>query len=721
MGIREIHASGLRWTAGLIGLWVILYPGLSAGQPVHHDLTVVLNPEAGELAVEDTVRLPQVLAPGEPTYHFTLHKDWVPTTNDRGVVILRQGTAYAVSVPPGQRTVTLSYQGRLGALGESVGADEHGDALTSNAVMLSHGSGWYPKFGDALVTFTLAVRAPAVWEVISQGTRTLHQRDTTHLAVRWESPEPQDEIYLVGGPLTEYTREVDGITAQAFLRTPDSGLADSYLDATGRYLALYAALLGPYPYTKFAMVENAWETGYGMPSFTLLGSTVIRLPFILHSSYPHEILHNWWGNGVFVNAARGNWSEGLTAYLADHLIAEQRGTGAEYRRAALQQYADYVSHDRDFPLADFTARHSPATQAVGYGKALMVFHMVRRDLGDTVFIEALRAFFERFKFRRATFTDLNLAFAGAANRNAGPLAQWLDRAGALSLTVSNVKGAPQGTRYLLTALVEQTQPGAPYRLRVPVAVTLEGHQDAYQTSFLLDRKRLGLELIVPGRPLRLDVDPEFDLFRRLDRRELPPALSRVFGATRVQMIVPAAAPPELQEGYRRLAESLGRSAGSYEISVDDTMDRLPRDRAVWILGWENRFRGEMAQAVVGLPVTINDRAVAINGTELTRQGHAVALAGQRAGVAGHGLGWVACDRVEALAGLARKLPHYGQYGYLGFEGREPTNVAKGEWPVIHSPLSVPVKQVDGGIPEVPRATLAVRRALTEAGNASGGQ
>jgi hypothetical protein len=68
-----------------------------------------------------------------------------------------------------------------------------------------------------------------------------------------------------------------------------------------------------------------------MPSFTLLGEQVIRFPFIL-SSYPHELLHNWWGNGVFVGA--GGNCEGLTAYLADHLIAGQRrqcrGISASY-------------------------------------------------------------------------------------------------------------------------------------------------------------------------------------------------------------------------------------------------------------------------------------------------------------------------------------------------------------------------------------------------------
>jgi aminopeptidase N len=110
-----------------------------------------------------------------------------------------------------------------------------------------------------------------------------------------------------------------------FLRQPDEQLAGRYLEATARYLAMYEKLLGPYPYGKFALVENFWETGYGMPSFTLLGPRVLRLPFILHSSYPHEILHNWWGNGVFPDYGQGNWAEGLTAYLADHLLGSSRG------------------------------------------------------------------------------------------------------------------------------------------------------------------------------------------------------------------------------------------------------------------------------------------------------------------------------------------------------------------------------------------------------------
>ena len=47
---------------------------------------------------------------------------------------------------------------------------------------------------------------------------------------------------------------------------------------------------------------------------------------------------------------------------------------------------------------------------------------------------------------------------------------------------------------------------------------------------------------------------------------------------------------------------------------------------------------------------------------------------------------VSIDNKEAVQGLARKLPHYGKYSYLVFEGTEPTNIAKGEWSSTNSPL-----------------------------------
>jgi aminopeptidase N len=192
---------------------------------------------------------------------------------------------------------------------------------------------------------------------------------------RWDSGGAMDEIYLVGGPLNVFKDSAGAVETLVYLHERDASIAGKYLAATAQYIEMYRTLIGPYPYGKFALVEN----------FTLLGPQIIRFPFIINSSYPHEILHNWWGNSVFVDAVAGNWCEGLTAYMADHLIQEQRGTADEYRRSTLQKYRDYVKTGRDFPLAEFRNRFSAATEAVGYGKAMMGFHALRRYVGDDAF------------------------------------------------------------------------------------------------------------------------------------------------------------------------------------------------------------------------------------------------------------------------------------------------------------------------------------------------
>ena len=174
-----------------------------------------------------------------------------------------------------------------------------------------------------------------------------------------------------------------------------------------------------------------------MPSFTLLGPQVIRLPFIISSSYPHEVLHNWWGNGVYIDYPGGNWSEGLTVYLADHLLKEREGQGAAYRRDSLSAYADYVRSGADAPLTEFRARHGAASQAIGYGKGAMLFHMLRVQLGDAAFRQGLRRFYADNRFRIAGYPDLRRAFESASSQDLGAFfTAWTTRTGAPRLALA---------------------------------------------------------------------------------------------------------------------------------------------------------------------------------------------------------------------------------------------------------------------------------------------
>ncbi|GAB4388572.1 MAG: hypothetical protein Kow0025_08700 [Thermodesulfovibrionales bacterium] len=693
-----------------------------AGAAVNHEIEISIEPSGGRLSARDLV----TVSPGREELVFQLHSGLNPSSPTPGVRLERISPfrpappfveTWAVRLPPGLRTFAIEYAGVISHPLEAYGKEyARGFSTTmgtisEEGVYLAGSSFWYPALEGSQVTFALDVSLPPGWESVSQGDRAAHSRGAGGSRARWLCLNPQEEIFLVAGRFSEYSRQAGAVKAMVFLRSPDRGLAEKYLEATGNYIAMYEGLIGPYPYGKFALVENFWETGFGMPSFTLLGPTVIRLPFILHTSYPHEILHNWWGNGVYPDYERGNWSEGLTAYLSDHLLRARKGEAAAYRQETLQKYADYVKAGRDFPLTEFRSRHSSATEAVGYGKSLMLFHMLRVRLGDEAFVRGLREFYGRFRFRLASFDDIREVFesvSGAGLREF--FSQWVERPGAPELEAGEVSARKDSGGYLLRLALRQRQPGPPYSLRVPVAVTMEGRADAHQEAVLMEARSAEFSIRLPARPLRVDVDPEYDVFRRLHQAEVPPALTEALGSEEALVILPSSGGEDLLEAYRGLAGTLGRSGpDKAEAKPDRDMGGLPAGKAAFVVGWDNRFLPQVKKALAAYGVEITDRSVTVAGETFPRAGHAFVLAARDGG---RPLVWIAADQPAPIPGLGRKLPHYHKYSYLVFRGDEPENAAKGRWPVLDSPMTVLVPH-GGRAERVGMGRLSPRKPLAE--------
>jgi hypothetical protein len=703
-------------------LWLTLFSKpLFANPAVHHQLQVSLDPSSQQLQVTDHITLPSqhkdsASQPGithQGQLRFLLHRDLSPRSMTSGVSLKEIGpiseTAslieYQISMPEDQHHFTLEYGGkiahRLTRLRESPGrtSERLRGTISQQGVYLDAGTAWYPLFNDALYTFEMQVNLPASWLAVSQGEGPEIHRDDERNTIRWRETSPQDDIYLVAAPYTLTRKSSHGIEAQVFLRQPDPPLAERYLQATTRYLRLYQSLIGPYPYAKFALVENFWESGYGMPSFTLLGPRVLRLPFILHSSYPHEILHNWWGNSVYIDYHSGNWAEGLTSYLADHLLAEQRGLGANHRRTALKRYGDFVRSENDFPLTEFRARHTTASQAVGYDKSLMFFHMLRRHLGDQAFIQGLQTFFRENLFKSAGYADLKQAFEKAGGGSLDNFfQQWTERNGAPRLAVSDLTLEQGKDGFIIRGNLQQTQNAAPFSLEIPV---LTGLTDGgvSQTTLSSNKRETPFELELESEPQQLVFDPWFDLFRQLDPAETPATLSRLFGSQQVLIVLPAKADKGMLQAYRDLAQQWRSGYDEAEIRLDSELEQLPQDRSIWLLGKENRFHARLVTQLSGLPFSLQPDSINLANTQYPTGEHSFVLSQQNLNN-GQTMAWVVGNSNASITRLARKLPHYGKYSYLVFKGDKAENLLKGEWPIIQSPLQFNFSK-DGKAHEMP--------------------
>ena len=550
--------------------------------------------------------------------------------------------------------------------------------ISPNGTLLLGGAGWYPFIPETSPRYRVEVDAPEGMLAVTAGDFVDHQTADGRTTSVWEVEAPVEVLALSVGRYEIRERKSGSVRIMTFFRQETADLSDAYLEASARYLGHYRQLFGSYPFAKFAVVENFFPTGYGFPSYTLLGGRVLRLPFILDTSLGHEIAHCWWGNGVRVDFSGGNWSEGLTTYVSDYLYKEEESAEAarEYRLKMVRGYTALVPPDGGFPLSAFRSWVDRMSQAVGYHKGAMVFHMLRRRVGEGRFWETLRDLYREHRFQAISWNEIQAAFEARHDESLAAFFDgWIRENGAPVISLEQVQAESTDGRWRVAGRLTQAGPG--WDLRVPVAI--ETATGRVRKTIPLAQERADFEISLADRPLRLFVDPDADVMRRLHSAEVPPTVNRLKGADRVLVVVPANASPGLQKTAELLVRSLGLRR--FRILSETAMDESRLSTAsVLLVGRPTR-----PELIPDLPEAVS---LTPDGVELNGKGYAI---GPDAffGVFSHPTD---ADRVMALfwgdpggdETAARKITHYGTYSYLAFHEGE--NRAKGTWPVTDSPL-----------------------------------
>ena len=301
---------------------------------------------------------------------------------------------------------------------------------------------------------------------------------------------------------------------------------DYYKDAAD-ILHFYTTLLGdvPYPMLTLTLTDAVLPGGHSPAYFTVLNQQLPveygrmlswRTDPVAFSGYPlfflaHELAHQWWGQAVGWKNYHEQWlSEGLAQYFA-MLYAEHR-YGSEVFADVLTQMQRWSLRYSDRGPVYLGNRlgqiddEPRVFRALVYNKGAMVLHMLRRTVGDNVFFNGLRRFYNSSRFAKAGTDDLINAFEAESGR---PLTnffeRWIHEAALpeITFTYQTAEGEPDG----IYAALRFEQRGTLFE--VPVTVTLRYRTGKEDTLIVPITERL-TEVRVPVRGELRDVEVNSD-------------------------------------------------------------------------------------------------------------------------------------------------------------------------------------------------------------------
>lgn len=366
----------------------------------------------------------------------------------------------------------------------------------------------------------------------------------------WRSPYPLPDMALIGGPLSSYSTKHAEVTIHAHLPPDQANSAAEWAAAVASVFDRYEPLLGAYPTSEFSVVSNFFSSGFAFPTFTLLSDAVIamgRRSQQTHGYLDHEILHGWWGNGVFIDPRDGNWCEALATYAANYYGHVLDGNEEEARRIR-RNYVHFLSRikpEDDKPLGTF-GQDDGCSRSIGYSKGAMVFHMLARVMGQDAFWEAMRRFSTERIGQYGSWEDLRRTCESTSGR---PLEsffeQWVRRGGAPMphIDAAEYDSATQALRLTIS------QPAPEFEIPLPVRL----HYDSTSEDKIvtLSASQETFSLAAPLMPSAVELDPDYHLFRRVPEEHILPTTARTRrGPTLISIV-----PDEHPETYARIADT----------------------------------------------------------------------------------------------------------------------------------------------------------------------
>ena len=256
--------------------------------------------------------------------------------------------------------------------------------------------GWWPckqQLADKIDSFEMSVEVPFGNKAAGLGLLTAVDTLDEGLLFHWEHNYAL-ATYLVAVAVTNYEEFThyahfpngDSLAILEYIYPEFMFIADTQALKVEEMLVLFDSLFGPYPFMEEKYGHAMWGRGGGMEHQTM--SFMSDLDFSLMA---HELAHQWYGDKITCGSWQDIWlNEGFASYLTAlaYEYLRPQAEWEEYMRYTLERALS--QNDGSVFVYDTTSVGRIFSGPLSYSKAAMVLQMLRWELGDDIFYQAIR-------------------------------------------------------------------------------------------------------------------------------------------------------------------------------------------------------------------------------------------------------------------------------------------------------------------------------------------
>ena len=305
---------------------------------------------------------------------------------------------------------------------------------------------WIPCIDDPAdkASFEFIITAPSHYRVISNGilTEEINLADNKKLT-HWKEEIPLPTKIMAIGiadfAVKQFPDSPENIPVSAWVYRRDSTNGFNDYSAAPAILRFLSGYIGPYPYKKLANVESKTIFG-GMENASAIfySEGTVTGKSENESLIAHEITHQWFGDMATEKNFAHLWlSEGFATYFAHIYIESKYGTDSLNKE--MQKDRDEViefAKAWNKPVVDSVSSYMQLLNINSYQKGSWILHMLRRRLGDSVFHQIIRSYYDIYKGKNADTKDFEKIAEKISGKNLSDFfQQWLYTPGIPQLSI----------------------------------------------------------------------------------------------------------------------------------------------------------------------------------------------------------------------------------------------------------------------------------------------